>query len=543
MSLRNCFVLAIALTSLAFLIACGSSNSTTAPPSGAFSNSSFTGTYTFSILGSDTNGTSGSTLAMAGTLAPNGNGGFGSSTVDYVGALGLFPLAAIGSNSVYTVTPDGRGTARLFVTPQGATSSVEIDLDFVLTSSNHGLVSRFDNSGSGSGTIDSTSSGAALGGPYAFSVSGSDLVSNPLSAVGAATLDSSGNINVSGNNAGIADFDYKFQNPAYQAQALSGSITEGTPGNATLITPTFGTLTFDVWAVDSTHAKLIEIDGQFTTVGDLYSQGTDSIPNSGLVFSMAGLDPLNQAFVTGGTVTSDGVSGLTNGLQDINDDGTIDGNSNPLTPGSFSGNFVESPVGSGRFQVTLSGFSGGTVFVAYPSSGGILMLESDTTVNNGVTGGIALAQTSGAALGSTQGYGMNLTGLDVFNGGIELDEIGQFNTSGTTAVQTGNLDQNDSGSLGTVGLGGGTITVGPGGVGLINFNSSGLAGVLYYAADANTALVISADTGQVTVGSITQQSAPSNQAQVVQRHLAMVHAVSQARKSAKRGQKAFPVKH
>ena len=70
MSLRNRVVLPIvALLSLTFLVACGSgTHSPVPPPSGGFSNTDFNGTYTFSILGLDANGT----FAMAGSLTACG---------------------------------------------------------------------------------------------------------------------------------------------------------------------------------------------------------------------------------------------------------------------------------------------------------------------------------------------------------------------------------------------------------------------------------------------------------------------------------------
>jgi len=58
MSVRNGIALLRALCALTFLIACGgsSAHNSTPPPSGAFSNTNFNGTYTFSFSGVNGNG-------------------------------------------------------------------------------------------------------------------------------------------------------------------------------------------------------------------------------------------------------------------------------------------------------------------------------------------------------------------------------------------------------------------------------------------------------------------------------------------------------
>ena len=71
------------------------------------------------------------------------------------------------------------------------------------------------------------------------------------------------------------------------------------------------------------------------------------------------------------------------------------------------------------------------------------MLEIDSA---GVTSGVAYPQTS-TTLASTQGYGMNLTGINAGSGSgsFEEDDIAEFtNTSGSFS---GLLDTNDQGSL------------------------------------------------------------------------------------------------
>jgi hypothetical protein len=321
-----------------------------------------------------------------------------------------------------------------------------------------------------------------------------------LSTVGAFTLDSSGTI-----TAGIADFNYS---PTIGAQlALSGSLTVGTgtaPGSATLSTtdPTFGAFTFDVYAIDSNHLKLIESDGQAVLVGDLFSQPSASFPSGNLVFTMSGLDTNTDLFVTGGVMASDGASQITSGSEDVNDAGFVDdGSANPL-PSSFTGSFTN--IGAGRYELDLTNYVGGSVFAAYPSSGGLLMLEID---NGGVAGGVALPQQAGAAVEASQGYGLNIQGEDV-SLFTEFDDIAEFKT--TSTAMTGIVDLNDGG-LSTSNMSG-TYSNGSGGFGSASFTSGGFAGMFYYSVDNSTALFISTDPTQSALGSFEIQSTPASNA-------------------------------
>jgi len=528
------FLPVVALFSLAFLVACGSgSHSPVPPPSGGFSNTDFKGTYTFSVLGADANGT----FAMAGSLTACGctQGTISGGNVDLVDSGSSAPNSTISNSSTYEITQDGRGKANLTITPT-AGGTVGVVLDFVLTSSSHGLIIRFDDNGTGSGTIDSQPTPvtqSSLANAYAFSLAGSDTANNPLSAEGAFTLDSSGNIAAS--PAGIEDVNY---NVAISSQlALTGGITVGSgtaPGTAAL-TATGYDLTFDVYAIDNTHLKIIESDGKAVLVGDVFTQPSASIPSGNLVFTVAGADySQNPAvpFVAGGIVSSDGASQLSSGAEDINEGGVVDGGTSPATPASFNGTFVASPSGSGRFLVSLTGFAGGSTFAAYPSTGGILIMQIDTGLGAGITAGVAMKQ-NGTSLDSSQGYGLNLTGMDLSSGG-ELDEIAQFQTT-SGAFTNGLIDVNDGGPESPANFGG-SYSVGANGVGSATNLTNGLQSMFFYVVDNQTAVFISTDPSgdQMSVGAFQEQSTPSTaNAAVAEQHLAMVRSVLRSRPAQK----------
>ena len=493
MSSRNHFLLPAILSGLVLLAACGSSPKTsTPPPTGSFSNASLTGTYVISASGSDGNGF----FSTVGVLTANGSGGFTGGTLDFNDPANLLTNQAVGTNSTYKITSDGRGSATI------ATPSATFSFDFVLTSSSHGLVTRYDTAGTGSGALDLQSSvtQAQLAGSYALDFVGVDFSGNPVptfATVGAFTLDANGNITT-----GVQDInDLGF---AYPALPLTGSVVLGsgtTPGVATFTTTsTFGTLTFDVYPIDSTHLRFIETDAVGIMAGDAFTQ--TAMPTAGnLVFTASGSDSSGAPLVAGGLMASDGNLTITSGIEDINDGGAVS-----PAPIAFTGSFTT--LSGGRSTLTLTGFDNGavgtTIFAAYPSSGGMQLLEIDDA---GATGGVALPQTA-TTLASGQGYGLNLTGVNI-NG--EEDDIAEFtNTGGTLA---GLADFNDFGSLTFDQTFSGTYTADTSNAGRGTIASSAF-NLVSYTVDGTTSLFVEMDSNQVGLGSYQQQTptAASNMA-------------------------------
>ena len=506
MSGRNGIALLLALSTLTFLVACGSSSPTAvAPPTGGFSNSNLKGTYVISILGSDVNNSADteSFFAIVGTINADGNGNITGGTVDIndpdIG--GVFPAQTL-TASTYKLGADGRGTGSL-VTPEGT-----FGLDFVLTSNGHGLITRFDSAGSGSGTLDlqnSTSQSSLTS--LTFSLTGTDATSEfLLGSAGGFTLDSSGNITP---GTGIQDFNEGGSSAGLSDLALGGSLvlTSGTSGTAVLATSSiFGSLSFDVWVIDSTHLKLIETDAVAVLAGDAFTQQT-SFTAGQLVFTLSGSDSTGAALVAGGFVTTDVNGNLTAGIEDFNDAGTT-----ISTVPSFTGtctSFV-----AGRCLLALTGFSNGSsqsfVFAAYPSSGGIQLLEVDSL---GQLQGTAYNQ-SATSFAASEGYGLNLSGTN----GNEVDDIAQFNAASATSSpnMTGILDENDLGAPASPVSLSGTYTPdstpdGRGGISVPNIKTlNGLLTLQYYVIDGSTMLFIEGDSGQVAAGTFAVQSASSS---------------------------------
>ena len=421
------------LPALRVLVGCGSGGSFTTPippPGGSFSNANLNGTYVFSVSGTDMTG---APYAIVGSFTANGSGGNGqggitggSIDLNDPGVPTLVSNAAIGSGSSYKVNVDGRGQATLNTT----TAFGNITLDFVLQDSSHGLVTEFDGNGSGSGTLDVQTAGVSPAGSYAFIFFGTDVSSgsaDPFATVGNFTVGAGGSIS------GLEDFnDNSF---AYTSQGLSGQVVSGpaaTPGT-TLITTQFGTQTYDVYAIDASHLKFIEMDANATLSGDAYSQTATNVPTGTLAFTVAGAFGASGPSVVGGFMVTDGAGNITSAsTEDANIAGTVS-----QSPVSFTALYTAA--GTGRFTLgNFAGFSAGSLYAAYPSSGGLLLLEID---NSGAMSGVAYPPQTSTSFSGSAGYGLNFSGVNL-SAGVEVDDIAEFVSNSNGLAVTGITDEN-----------------------------------------------------------------------------------------------------
>ncbi|HZC22424.1 MAG TPA: hypothetical protein VE866_03730 [Candidatus Binatia bacterium] len=524
MSLRNRLIAPAILSTLAILSGCGGGGSgitnPVAPPTGSFSNSNLNGTYVFSVSGADFNG---APYALVGTFAANGSGGISSGAYDMNDA--EFPsnnIAPVADQSItggnYSVQVDGRTRVTLNTsTPfSGGGGASGITLDLVLQDSSHGLVTQFDSNGTGSGTVDLQTSGVTPTGTYAFSLSGATVSLEALAAVGNFTVGSTGIAGLIDVNEGgilsIAD------------NGLSGSLTVG-PSASPATTLSSGGLngTFDVFAIDATHLKLIEMDTTNILIGDAYSQTSSTMPAGTLAFTLAGCNPCNSTTFNpeamGGFMVTDASGNVTSASSE---DYNVGGTSNSSS-GTFSASYTPTSSTTGRYELSgFSSFAGGNTYAAYPSSGGLLLLEIDSV---GLSLGAAYPQTSSASFAASQGYALNLFGTNLngassyygSSGPVEIDDIAEFGSAASGGTVSGVIDENYAGGSPNYGLAlsSGTYS-GPDSSGRYslsaaagNQNNSTLNGgfnLLFYTADGVTFPFIEVDNGQVATGVFVQQS-------------------------------------
>jgi hypothetical protein len=513
MSVRNGTVLLLALSALTLLSGCGSSNNTTAtpPPSGSFSKSDLNGTYVFSVSGTDTDD---APYSIVGAFIANGSGGITGGSIDIADAeFTPAPDLTISGNGQYTVGVDGRGQVTIGTTTANPFGS-NLTFDFVLSTSSSGLITEFDDDASGSGTLDLQASGTTATGTYAFSFTGLNLeTDSSFATVGNFTIGAGGSIT------GLEDFNSG--GIPYADQSLTGQVVVGpsTTPSTVLSTESFADYTYDVYAIDATHLKFIETDGLGTLSGDAFSQTSSTISGT-LAFTMAGLVSNEEPFAAGGFMVTDGNGNITTAsTEDVNEGGVTV--SSPSSPIAFSATYA--PGGSGRF--TISNFANfipstpdETQYAAYPSSGGLLLLEIDDL---GTATGAAYPQSSTIpTFASAEGYGLNLTGtyLGANTDGQEeeVDDIAEF--TATSGALTGLVDENyapSSAPLYGLALSDGTYT-GPDANGRYvlasdagNSSVSTLNGgfqLTYYSVDGTNFPFIESDPGQVAVGVIVLQT-------------------------------------
>jgi len=484
---RRVLMALTAAAAILFAAACGSGNGFTKPNPAGFSTSSLSGTYVFSSVGADGNG---AFIAIAGALVADGSGNIPRGTMDVVDAA-VTPTSPVAQpiTGSYSVSSDGRGQARV------SSSAGHFTFDFVLTSSSHGLITEFDGNATGSGTIDlqtAVPTLSQLAGPYAFSLAGIDGNSNSFATAGAFTLNSSG-----ATTAGVEDFNdagVPIPNAPLTGTATAGS---GTGPGAITLTSHFGALTFDFYPIDATHLKLIETDYTVAILtGDVFTQTGASIPTGPMVFTMGG--GVSAPVASGGLMTSDGAGNFTGGLEDVNNNGTV------VAQVPFTGTAAAGGSVGGRVIVNLSGFVPATQWVIYPSSGGLLMLETDSL---NLTLGAAYAQT-GQTLAASQDYGLNLSAFNT-SGGFEEDDIAQFQT--TSSAFTGVVDINDDTVLSFDRALSGNYTVDSPATGrgevTTTADSNTFVSFIFYAINSSTALLLETDTNQIGTGTFELQSA------------------------------------
>jgi|SRR5579863_4782937 len=533
MSLRNLTALSAIVMSLAFLAGCSSSSSATPPPTGGFTNANLNGSYVFSVSGTDVTGYD---YSMVGAFTANGQGGNGTGgisagTIDINTIDPTFltsgPVAnsSLGSSSSYTVGVDGRGQAHLVTsTPIGT-----VVLDFVLQDSSHGLVTEFDEFGSGSGTLDVQTAGVTPNGSYAFSFAGANGTdTSAFATIGEFTTGSSGITGFEDYNGG----GNAYPGASNPALTLSGNVVAGPSSSpaTTLNTSTFQ-LTFDVYPITASHLKFIEMDNNGTLQGDAYSQSSTSMPVGVLPFTLFGLASGNP-IGAGGFMVTDSTNDITNlSTEDYSwyqGNGNVSSNyGNPAI--AFQGSYSTSVSTPGRYMLNnLAGFFGGSSYVAYPSSAGVFILENDgINIESGIAYPIQGAGPPSVA--GAQGYGFNLSGVNLGLGSFgsgsesEVDDIAEFSTVSSSTSFSGKIDENYpgnadlgagydqalAGNYGAIdGTGRGQLSTG---TNLVNTLNGGFA-LNYYPVDGVTFPFIEMDGGQIASGVFVEQDASASAA-------------------------------
>jgi hypothetical protein len=353
------------------------------------------GQYVFSTA----DGIGHATPSQAGTLVFDGSGNISGGVFDTTDRQGA-PISVTGGT--YQVGSDGRGTAAV------QTTTGPFSLQFVLSSHVQGFVVRTDpTANQATGTLDlqqNISGASALSGAYVLSASGfsSGQPATRFAEAGSILAGSAGAI-----SGGQIDLN---NNLVLQTAAVTaGSFTQPGSGRGTLTLSTSNsTQSFAYYPIDSTHAKIVAIDGTLDAVGELFSrpQGPFSSVNfkGHFAFSVNGTKN-NNPFGVAGVFSLDGSTSVT--------DQQFDG----LTQSVFDfnpGAYTVTDATTGRTTATWTVNGGSRLqYVLYPrSDGGFVMLESDGLYFGS---GLALPQAASNAnfLATQNGFALRLAGSEL----------------------------------------------------------------------------------------------------------------------------------
>ena len=480
-----------------------------------YSDHSLTGPFAFSYTGNDASGF----LAAAGSFVSDGNGHITSGLEDVSSFLtGI--STHVPFSGTYLVKPDGRTTAS--ITTAAGTSTWQ----FVMTTDQHALMTRFDASATGGGTIDQQDlnalvvSNSVFSGPYVFGVSGSDSLFKPAAVAGAFSADGAGTIPATTtildlNDGGTISAGDTTLQGAYSFDAAFPGSGRGT---IALTSTSTGTLQYAFYVVDSTHAHLVETDSNAFLAGDMFS-------GPGGTFSGASLAPGNYVFTSGGTAAasayaaggvfvSDGAGNVTAGSLDTNTGGTAKTNTTlnacTYTVDTATGRIdLKLYTGSGTCPVA----PGATTleFAVYQTAqGSAVMLELDASAVS--TGMAYLQQVTPTSIPGN--FALGVFGQGVFH---NSPASYQNNTDGqvkltASSVTSGNLDINNFNAVfagdpiasagSSVGAPG---TRGRGTLVLHATNPAVTYNLVYYLIDGNTALLFDQDTTRIATGFFSKQ--------------------------------------
>jgi hypothetical protein len=493
----------------------GSSNPTTPPATGKFSNASLQGTYSFSMSGTDASLSPGAFIARVGSFTADGKGNITAGMEDVTDAGAIQTVQFTGGS--YAIQSNGKGTVTLNTLTGG------LGLTVALNSASKGVMIQTDLNATSSGTFLLQSASAfsvtAISGPYAFDVSGTDVNGAPVSVLGQVATNGSGAI-----TGGIFDSDDGGTLLAAQTFGGGGTYAFDATNGATFGrgTLTFASRNFVFYIVDSTRIRLLETDGQLFTLGDALQQsGAPTATTAGsFSFLIGGSAVLGTAgpIARGGRFTTDASGNLTNIQLDDNNNGSrtsITGGTT-ISNAKFAVDTANPGTGRGTLTFTASGSpnAGTFSFVFYLASGTQGFIQ-DTS--NGVVGdGTMLAQTGTFSASNLAGnYVFDWSGINLTLG-FEEDFAGQYalSSSGAIAgvadfVELASPSKRNPAFLGIPITG--TLTVNGDGTGVNNYtvttgnSPSTTLNYHAYLTGSNTILLVGVDSNRTSAGSASIQ--------------------------------------
>jgi hypothetical protein len=360
------------------------------------------GTYVFEISGA---AQTANPYHIAGVINADGNGNINGGTQVYKDRNGVI-FSTIQSGTAYTFGTDGRGTIALHLSLPTVGVGGKETLGAVVISPSKVLITEFDSSASGRGTMDLQTAIHPLSGGYVFVV-GSNYEPVLGGVFNVDNNPAAGDISGAGS---VADYDSA---TVITNGPLSGSVTvpDGN-GQVTITTNTSnGNFTLTGFVVDDLHMKLIETDSSGRNGGVAIAQGTytgtyagNTALSGNLVYGLlGGYEGSDAGTAIAGSLKADGAGNLS-GFMDLNH-GTSIVTSSPMT-----GNYAVDGSGTGRISaISTLGTAIGPNFVLYLTQPNLPALIMETDSRSGATG-FAVVQAAGPYSFSGT-YGLDFTSL------------------------------------------------------------------------------------------------------------------------------------
>lgn len=455
---RKSILLLLTLSAMAALVACGGSSNSSPTPYALPD-----GNYVFSLAGSGTAAAAGANIAhplyfVAGVFTVSG-GVITAGEQDITDYVTNDPDQINPTGSTISKTSDGNLQIVLTTCQKAACASADqhvgvngvetLDGAFLPLNSNKAFITEFDDSFSGSGTLELQSADSTTpSGGYAFGLYGLDKSGNPVTIGGVLDIASSP-VGVIQGLGSIFDLnDIAASSPATLQSFSSGSVSAP---------DSFGRLTFTLnpapstglspiilvgYNVDADHIRLVETDDgyQGSLGGTALYQGANtalfslaSISGDSYVVGLNGFEKANNGvpLQVAGVFTFNSDGSVT-GFLNHNDD-TVSGVQAPL---AVSGTYTVD--GTGRVTVSLPGPR--TIQLYLDGNGHALAATMDST---DTLGGLGFQQ-SGSSFSTTSFNGasvVNATGWDINKTG-EIDAVGPVTTSGSAGTFSGTVDLN-----------------------------------------------------------------------------------------------------
>ena len=363
-------------------------------------------------------------------------------------------------------------------------------------------VSQADSTKSGSATATIVFSNATLSGQYAFSCSGVDT-SGFFLAAGSFNADGNGNL-----TNGVEDLNHGtgvFLNLPFTGMY---SIDPDGRGSATL-TSSQGTSNFRFVVLSNDGALFIQFDTFAVGTGTIEKQDSTAFSNSALSgnfsFPLSGLGFSGDTGSSAGRFTLDGMGGISAGVEDTNDFGSI------YTNVPFTGTYN---VGlNGRGTATLIEPSATLQFSFYViSANRILIISLDYLP--AMLGQAERQQSTSFTNASLSGdCAFGLGGVSTLG---SVASAGRFTANGSGVIASGVLDENNAGQISANIAFTGTYNISSDGRGVAALTSSlGTSNIAFYMVSSGRAFFVQVDSFAVTNGVISaQQDAPFTTASI-----------------------------